>query len=131
MLAAAPSDPTPLLFDVPAARSAQASLARSVARSRPATVRSDVLVGPDGSQRLGLWQRISLPLFNDSSCPVTFGDVHREGTSRYSWTGRLDGNDLGTAVFALHDGALVGAVIMPGAIFRIGYAPDGSQVIEQ
>lgn len=47
------------------------------------------------------------------------------------WSGTLDGIDHGSAAFVVRDGVLVGQVASPHAVYRIGYAPDGTQVIEQ
>jgi hypothetical protein len=135
-LAAAPVDTVPSLFDPPivsyqGARSAQPALRRVVTRWRPAAVRPDVLTRADGSPQVGVGQRIRLELFADASFTVTITDLVRHGPTGYTWSGTLDGIDFGSAILAVHDGATVGTVVMPGAIYRIGYAPDGTQVIEQ
>ena len=135
-LAAAPLDAVPSLFDPPTvsyqgARSAQPAARRVVMRWRPAAVRPDVLTRADGSPQVGVGQRIRLELFADASFTVTITDLVRHGPTGYTWSGALDGIDFGSAILAVHDGATVGTVVMPGAVYRIGYAPDGTQVIEQ
>jgi hypothetical protein len=102
-----------------------------VTRWRHAAVRSDVLTQADGSPRVGVGGRIGLNLFDDASFTLTITNLHRQGPTGYTWSGTLDGIDFGSAILAVHDGAIVGTVIMPGAVYRIGYAADGTQVIEQ
>lgn len=102
-----------------------------VTRWRHATVRSDVLTHPDRSPRVGVGQRIGLNLFDDTAFTVTITGVERHGPTGYTWSGALDGIAFGSAILAVHDDAIVGTVLMPNAVYRIGYAPDGTQVIEQ
>lgn len=102
-----------------------------VTRWRLAAIQPAILTQADGSPRVGVGQRIGLHLFDDASFTMTVTDVERHGPTGYTWSGTLDGVDFGSAILAVHDDALVGTVVMPGAVYRIGYAPDGSQVIEQ
>jgi Metallo-peptidase family M12B Reprolysin-like/FG-GAP-like repeat len=103
----------------------------AVARWRYATVQAEVLTGADGSPKVTIGDRVGLRLFDDASFTATISEFHRHGAGGYAWAGTLDGVDLGSVVLAMHDDAVVGTVIMPGTVYRIGYAPDGSQVIEQ
>jgi hypothetical protein len=129
LAAASPS----ALFDAPAsvegARSGISS--RAAVRQRPAAARLGLLTHPDGSPALGAGDRLELNLFHDARFSMTVTDVTRHPTRGLTWSGTLDGVDLGSAVLAVHDGALVGQVWMPGAVYRIGYAPDGTPVIEE
>jgi hypothetical protein len=72
-----------------------------------------------------------LKLFDDATFTATITDVTRFSGGGHTWSGTLDGLEHGYAVLAVHDGALVGMVVLPGAAYRIGYAVDGTQVIEQ
>jgi hypothetical protein len=107
--------------------SARAGIA---SRSRGAPARLDVLTDADGAPRLRAGQRVVLNLFDDASFAATI-DAVDAGPDGYTWSATLDGIDQGHAVVALSGGALAGTVIMPGAVYRIGYQPDGSPVIEQ
>jgi hypothetical protein len=121
--------PVPLLFDPPTV--GDVVMRGAVARWRPAVVRLDVLTQWDGSSRLRAGERIVLNLFDDAGFTATITDVDGYGAIGHTWSAALDGVDGGHAVLALHDGAVVGTVVMPGAVYRIGYAPDGTQVVEQ
>jgi len=129
LAAASPS----ALFDAPAsvegARSGISS--RAAVRQRPAAARLGLLTHPDGAPALGAGDRLELNLFHDARFSMTVTDVTRDVTHALTWSGSLDGVDFGSAVLAVHDGALVGQVWMPGAVYRIGYAPDGTPVIEE
>ena len=138
-LAAAASDPIPLLFATPTAGDTVAAAPRlrstagpEVMRWRHVTGRIEVLEDPDGSIRIIPGQRIRLNLFDDANFTLTITDVTRHAVDGgRTWSGTLDGVDQGYAVVAVRDGAIVGTVLMPGAVYRIGYAPDGTQVVEQ
>lgn len=127
----------PSLFDTPAATGGPALSARhgvqrrATVRQRQATARRGLLTHPDGSPVVGVGDRLRLNLFDDASFSLTVADVTRYAGRGHTWSGTLDGVDLGYAVLADHDGALVGHVIMPEAVYRIGYAPDGTQVVEE
>jgi hypothetical protein len=129
-------DVAPPLFHPPAAADAAspgaefAGAAAHVARRRPAVVRLDALVAPNGSA-VATGRRIGLNLFDDASFTATLTDASRPDPDTYTWSGRLDGVDGGHVVLAVRDGAVVGHVTMPGRVFRIGHAPDGTQVVEQ
>jgi hypothetical protein len=132
---AAPSVAPPL-FDTPAAPggpapSARHGTRRALVRERAVTARLGVLSRPDGSPALGVGQRVGLNLFPDASFSMTVTDVTRHLGGGRTWSGTLDGIDLGSAVLAVQDGALVGHVVMPGAVYRVGHAPDGTQVVEE
>jgi len=135
--AAAPPDAVPSLFETPAisgdaSPAAQhAALGRAVMRWRRATARFDVLTHADGSPRAAVGQRIGLNLFGDANFTATIIDVSQHSPSGHTWSGTLDGIEHGYAILAVHDGAMVGNVMMPGAVYRIGYAADGTQVLEQ
>jgi len=120
---AAPSPPP--LFDAaaptaPTAPSAASS--RATVRQRPVTSRLDLLTRPDGSPALASGDRVQLNLFDDARFTMIVTDVTRHGRYGLTWSGALDGVDLGSATLAVHDGALVGHVSMPAATYRIGYA---------
>ena len=129
--------PPPSLFDTPAVVGGPASSARhgaqrrATVRQRPVTARRGLLTRPDESSALGVGDRLHLNLFDDAGFSVTVNDVTRHSGRGHTWSGTLDGVDLGYAVLAAHDGALVGHVSLPGAVYRIGYAPDGTQVVEE
>jgi hypothetical protein len=133
---AATPDPVPALLEprvldgAGAGPTSHGAVTRAV-RSRPVTARVDLLTHEDGSPRLLAGQRIGLNLFDDATFTATIAEVTRHASFGQTWSGRLDGVDLGHVVLAAHGGALVGVVTMPGAIYRIGYAPDGTQVVEQ
>src|SRR5262249_20474356 len=125
--------PVPALFDArPAGVRALAPGAPSSAtvRRRAATPRLDVLVHADGSPALAAGDRAELNLFDDARFSMTVADVARHAGG-LTWSGALDGVDLGHAILSLYDGALVGQVSMPGAVYRIGHASDGTPVVEQ
>jgi hypothetical protein len=135
-LAAAPVDSVPRVFDPPMmsepmTRVPPAIRAGFVTRWRPATTPPGVLTQPDGSPRLGVGQRIGLNLFDDASFTAIITDARDHGSGGRTWSGTLDGIDKGHVILAVRDGAVVGNVVVPGAVYRIGYAPDGTQVIEQ
>jgi peptidyl-Asp metalloendopeptidase len=127
----------PSLFDTPAVAGGPATSARhgvqrrATVRQRQATAQRGLLTRPDGSSAVGVGDRLRLNLFDDASFSLTVADVAPYAGRGHTWSGTLDGVDLGYAVLAAHDGALVGHVIMPGAVYRIGYAPDGTQVVEE
>jgi hypothetical protein len=134
--AAAASDSVPPLFSPPVVGGQRHSAppairAGLVTRWRQAAVGLDVLTQADGSPRVGVGARLGLDLFDDASFIVTITDVDGHPSTGLTWSGTLDGVDFGSAILAVHDGAIIGHVIMPGAVYRIGYAPDGTQVIEQ
>lgn len=136
-LAAAPRDAVPPLFDVPALSPSalsgvpQAPLGHTL-RSRSVKARLDVMTNADGSPRVVAGQRVGLNLFPDASFTGTITDVTQHSSLGHTWSLRLDGIDHALAILAVHDGAMVGTVVMPpAAVYRIGHAPDGTQVIEQ
>jgi hypothetical protein len=104
---------------------------RGIVRERAAAVHAEALVRGDGSPAVGVGQRIELDLFDDAAFSMTVKDVTRHATGGHTWSGPLDGVDLGYAVLAQQDGALIGQVVMPGAVYRIGHAGDGRAVIEE
>jgi metallopeptidase family M12-like protein len=129
---AAPSPPP--LFDAaaPSAPTApSAASSRATVRQRPVTSRLDLLTHPDGSPALGAGDRVQLNLFDDARFTMIVTDVTRHGRYGLTWSGTLDGVDLGSATLAVHEGALVGHVSMPAATYRIAYAADGTPVIEE
>jgi peptidyl-Asp metalloendopeptidase len=103
---------------------------RGVVRERAAAVQAEALVRGDGSSAVGVGQRIELSLFDDAAFSMTVKDVTRHATGGHTWSGPLDG-DLGYAVLAQQDGTVIGHVVMPGAVYRIGQAGDGRAVIEE
>jgi hypothetical protein len=103
----------------------------AVLRQRVAEVRPGVLTSPDGSPAAGVGQRIELNLFDDAKFAMTISDVTRHTGGGYTWSGTLDGIDHGSAILAVRDGAVAGQIIMPQAVYRIGYASDGTPVVEQ
>ena len=128
---AAPSPPP--LFDTRATAVAASwgASSRATVRQRTVTSRLGLLVGPDGSQVLGAGHKIQLNLFDDARFSMTVTDVNRYGGTSLAWSGVLDGVDMGSAVLAVDDGVLVGHVSMPGAVYRIGLAPNGAASIEE
>jgi peptidyl-Asp metalloendopeptidase len=128
----AATSPSPL-FDAPAGvRAASPGVSsRATVRQRPVTSRLDLLVRPDGSPALGAGERIELNLFDDARFSMTVTEVTRHPGHGLTWSGTLDGVDLGSVVLALHDGALAGQVWMPGTTYRIGYTHDGTAVVEE
>ena len=122
----------PALFDAPAGvRAASPGIpSRATMRQRQVVTRLGLLTHPDGSPALGAGDRVELNLFGDANFSMTVTDVssHAGGLT---WSGSLDGVDLGSAALAVYDGALVGQVSMPGAVYRIGYASDGTPVVEE
>ena len=121
------------LFDtsptVPAASSGVAS--RATVRQRPVTSRLGLLVRPDGSAALGAGERVQLNLFDDADFSMTVTDVTRHAGHGLTWSGTLDGVDHGSVVLVVRDDALVGQVATPQTVYRIGYAPEGTQVVEE
>lgn len=115
----------------PAPAADPAARRRGVLRQRLADARLGVLINADGSPAAGIGQRIGLNLFDDAKFAMTIGDVTRHSGRSYTWSGRLDGIDDGHAVLAVRDGALAGQIFMPHAVYRIGYAPGGTQVVQQ
>ena len=132
MHAAAGSDSA--LFNTPPAKDGGAVVAvahDAVRRQREVKPRLDLLVGPDGFSALRVGDRVDLNLFVDVDVSMTVTEVTTLVGGGYAWSGTLDGVPLGSAVLVLHEGALAGRVVMPGAVYRIGRTPDGSQVVEQ
>jgi hypothetical protein len=124
----------PEVFETPAGmapRSVQTAPGRAVMRQRSVMARIGVLTDANGSSRLGAGQRIGLKLFDNATFAATITDVTRFSGGGHTWSGKLDGIEHGYVVLAVHDRALVGMVVLPGAAYRIGYAVDGTQVIEQ
>ena len=124
----------PEVFETPTVtlpRTLQAATGRAVVRQRSVMARVGVLTNADGSSRLGAGQRIGLKLFDDTTFTATITDVTRFSGGGHAWSGKLDGIEHGYAVLAVHAGALVGTVVLPGAAYRIGYIADGTQIIEQ
>jgi peptidyl-Asp metalloendopeptidase len=121
------------LFDTPPIVPAESSRAasRSTVRRREVTARLSLLVRPDGSPALGAGERVLLNLFDDARFAMTVTEVTRPRGTSLTWSGSLDGVDLGSAVLALQDGALVGHVRTPDSMYRIGYAGDGTPVVEE
>jgi peptidyl-Asp metalloendopeptidase len=131
-VSAAPA-PAPL-FDAPAAALASpagVASSRATVRWRPATSRLDVLVSADGSPALHAGDRVTLNLFDDASFTMIVTEVDRHPGAGLAWAGTLDGIDLGFAALAVSDGALAGRVSTGEAVYRIGHASDGAQVIEE
>jgi hypothetical protein len=128
--AAAPPSP---LFDAPAGvRDASSGIpSRASVRQRRAAPRLAVLTHPDGSSALRAGDRIELNLFDDARFSMTIGDVTRQSGGGSTWSGTLDGADHSSAVLVVQDGVLVGQVATPHDVYRIGYAPDGTPVVEQ
>jgi hypothetical protein len=128
----AAASPVPSLFEsVVSAPAATPGTAHQRGRRRDIRVRRDVLAQADGSPALGVGQRIGLNLFEDASFTLVVTDVTRDSRGGRTWSGALDGVDLGHAVLAVHGDAVAGTVIMPGAVYRIGHEPDGRQVVEE
>jgi hypothetical protein len=132
---AAAASPVPSLFEAvastPASSPGAATAAQQRGRRRAIKVRRGVLTQADGSSALGVGQRIGLNLFEDASFTLNVTDVSRNARGGRTWSGALEGVDLGHAVLAVQDGALVGTVIMPGAVYSIDHEPDGRQVVEE
>ena len=128
---AAPSPPA--LFDPPPTVRATSSGAspRAVVRQRSVAARLGLLTRSDGSSALSAGDRVELNLFDDARFSMTVTEVARHGGHGLTWNGTLDGVDLGFAALAVYDGALVGQVWTPAATYRIGYAPDGTPVVEE
>ena len=124
--------PAPL-FDTPPIAHAPASdvASRSTVRRRPVASRLSLLVRSDGSAALGVGDRIELNPFDNARFSLTVSEVTRPGASSLAWSGTLDGVDLGSAVLALDGTALVGHVRTSVAMYRIGYAGDGTAVVEE
>ena len=122
----------PDLLEVRAAASTarRAADGRAVVRRRSAGVRPGVLIDADGSPRLRAGDRVRLNLFDDVNVVATITNVARTQAG-YTWGGRLDGIDRGHAVLAVHGDAVVGSVVLPKAVYRIGYAADGTPVVEE
>ena len=123
----------PPLFDAPAGvrDASSGTSSRASVRQRRAAPRLGLLTRSDGSPALGAGDRIQLNLFDDAKFTMTVGDVTRHSGRGSTWSGTLDGIDHSSAVFVVRDGALVGQVATPHDVYRIGYAPDGTPVIEQ
>src|SRR5262249_14445554 len=101
--------PVPALFDArPAGVRALAPRTSPTAtiRRRAATPRLDVLVHADGSPALAAGDRVELNLFDDARFSMAVADVARHAGG-LTWSGALDGVDLGHAILSLYDGALV------------------------
>lgn len=136
-LAAAPLDSVPFLFDAPAlsvnaASGVPAATLGRALRARSVKPRLDVMTNSDGSPRVVAGQRIGLNLFPDATFTGTIRDVTQHSSRGHTWSIRLDGIDHALAMLAVHDGAMVGTVVIPPAsIYRIGYAPDGTPVVEE
>lgn len=141
-LALAPSGPAaavplPSLFETPGAIGGPAPRARhgvqrrAIVRQRQATAQRGLLTRPDGSPALGVGDRLRLNLFDDASFALTVAGITRHAGRGYAWSGTIEGVDHGYGVLAVHEGALVGHVSVSGAVYRIGYAPDGTQVVEE
>jgi hypothetical protein len=109
----------------------QAALGRAIMRQQAVTPRIAVLADGDGSPRIVPGQRVGLRLFNDAAFTATITDVTRSVGGGRTWSGTLDGIEHGYVTLAVHDGALVGSIVLPGAIYRVGYAADGAPVVEQ
>jgi peptidyl-Asp metalloendopeptidase len=122
----------PALFEAPAGGRAIAPAApsRVTVRRRAVAPRLDVLVRPDGSSALSAGDRVELNLFDDVHFSMMVTDVARHAGG-LTWSGTLDGVDLGQATLSLSGGALAGQVSLPGAVYRIGDAADGTPVVEQ
>jgi hypothetical protein len=130
--ALAASAPPPLFDTPPAVRAASSGVSsRATVRQRPVASRLGVLVRSDGSPALGAGDRLELNLFDDARFSMTVSEVARHAGHGLTWNGTLDGVDLGSAALAVYDGALVGQVWTPAAVYRIGHAPDGTPVVEE
>lgn len=128
----ASASPAALFDPPPAVRAVSSGLSsRVTVRQRPASARLSLLTRADGSPALAAGDRVRLNLFDDASFSMTVSEVARHAGDGLSWAGTLDGVDLGYAVLAVHDGALVGHVSMPATAYRIGHLADGTQVIEE
>jgi hypothetical protein len=126
--------PSRALFGAPpAAAGARAALApagRAVVRQRAVSARLDLLIHADGSPALGAGERVDLNLFEDVSVSMRVREVTRHGPRGHAWRGTVEGDDLASATLVVYDGALVGQVVTPHAVYSIGYAPDGTQVVQ-
>jgi hypothetical protein len=131
--AASAALPAPRLLSDAAAPDGASSGARprATTRQRDVSARVDVLTRPDGTPALGVGERVVLNLFPDVNLSMTVTDVTQHVGTGLTWSGTLDGIDLGHAVLASKNGALVGHVSMPGAVYRLGYTPGGRHVVEQ
>jgi hypothetical protein len=125
--------PSPPLFDPPPTVRAASSPAssRAIIRQRSAVARLGLLTRSDGSPALSAGDRVELNLFDDARFSMTVTEVARHAGHGLTWNGTLDGVDLGSAALAVYDGALVGQVWTTAATYRIGYAPDGTPVVEE
>ena len=125
--------PAPPLFDAPAGvRTVVAGApSRVTVRQRRASARLSLLTRADGSPALAAGDRVRLNLFDDASFSMSVAEGARHAGGGLSLAGTLDGVDLGYAVLAVHDGALVGHVSMPTTAYRIGYLTDGTPVVEE
>lgn len=132
-LAESPAAAPASLFDTPPTVRAPSSgvASRAIVRQRPVTSRLGLLVRPDGSPALGVGGRIQLNLFADAGFSMAVTNVTRHPGYGLTWSGTLDGVDLGSAALAVYEGVLVGHVATPSAVYRVGHTPDGSQVVEE
>jgi hypothetical protein len=123
----------PEVFEAPTAAATRTvtTVGHAVVRQRAVTARLGALTNPDGSARLAAGQRIGLKLFNDADFAATVTEVTRFAHGGHTFSAKLDGVDHGYAVLAVNGGALAGTVVLPGAVYRVGYAADGTQVIEE
>jgi hypothetical protein len=137
-VAASAPDGVPPLFDVSPTFTSDAAAGgshpeheRAVIRGRYASGRIEALVRGDGLPRVGAGQRIGLNLFDDVSFMATVTHVTQQSPVSHTWSGVIDGVEHGYVVLTLSDSALAGYVLVPGAVYRIGYAENGRQVVEQ
>jgi hypothetical protein len=125
----------PALFDASTvgadASAARSGAGRASVRQRAVTARLGLLARADGSPALGVGDRVELNLFDDVSFSMLVTDVSGHLGRGHSWSGVLDGVDLGSAVLAVQDGVLVGHIVSPGGVYNIGHLPDGTQVVER
>ena len=135
-VAAAAPDTVPPLFDASPSFTRDAAAygshpAHALVRGRYVSGRTDVLVRADGLPRVGAGQRIGLNLFDDASFTATVTHVTQQSPGSHAWSGVIDGVEHGYVVLTLSGSALAGYVLVPGAVYRIGYTENGRQVVEQ
>ncbi len=136
-LAAEPADAVPSLFAPPSVSGdvmpggLPAPPGRAVVRWRRVSARLGLLIAADGSSRLTAGQRVRLTLFGDADFAATVAEVTDHVGGGRTWSATLDGIEHGYAILAIRDGAMVGSVVLPGGVYRIGYVADGTQVVEQ
>lgn len=76
-------------------------------------------------------KELQLNLFPDVDLPVTFSDLHGNGSGSMTWTGKVEGNTDSLILLVVKDGVMTGNITVGKAQYQIRYIGGGLHEVNE